>query len=78
MTANTASIAMTPTMPTTTARVVVSSSSCVACGRCLQVCPYGVFDWGGDGKATAANADACRLCRHCVQVCPASAITLNG
>lgn len=58
-------------------RVVVASAACVGCGRCLDVCPYGVFSWNG-GKAAAQNPNACRLCRHCVQVCPAGAITLNG
>lgn len=63
---------------TTAARVVVDSSSCVACGRCLEVCPKSVFDWNSAGRATAASPDSCILCRHCVQVCPASAITLNA
>ena len=58
-------------------RVVVDSAACVGCGRCLDVCPYGVFAWNG-GKAVAQNPDACRLCGHCLQVCPAGAITLNG
>jgi NAD-dependent dihydropyrimidine dehydrogenase PreA subunit len=58
-------------------RVVVDSAACVGCGRCLDVCPYGVFAWSG-GTAVAQNPDACRLCGHCVQVCPAAAITLNG
>ena len=61
---------------TTTARVVVDSSSCIACGRCLQVCPKSVFAWNGDGRATAESPDSCILCRRCVEVCPASAITL--
>ena len=63
---------------TTQARVVVDSSSCTACGRCLQICPESVFAWGGDGRATAQSPDRCILCRRCVQVCPASAITLNA
>ncbi len=63
---------------TTQARVVVDSSSCIACGRCLQTCPASVFAWGGDGRATAQSPDRCILCHRCVQVCPASAITLNA
>ena len=58
-------------------RVVVDEAACVGCGRCLDVCPNGVFAWSG-GKAVARNPDACRLCGHCVQVCPANAITLSG
>ena len=63
---------------TTAARVVVDPSSCVACGRCLEVCPKSVFDWDSAGRATAVSPDSCILCRRCVQVCPASAITLTA
>ena len=63
---------------TTTARVVVDSSSCIACGHCLQVCPRSVFAWNGSGRATAQSPQDCIFCRRCVSVCPASAITLNG
>jgi len=63
---------------TTSTRVFVSESSCVACGRCLQVCPQGVFDWGSSGRATAQNPDACIRCGRCLQVCPAGAITVSA
>jgi NAD-dependent dihydropyrimidine dehydrogenase PreA subunit len=63
---------------TTAARVVVDSSSCIACGHCLQVCPKSVFAWNGSGRATAQSPQDCILCRRCVSVCPASAITLNA
>jgi len=62
---------------TSTARVAIHTGRCTGCGKCLQVCPYGVFTANGS-TAVAANADACRLCGHCVQVCPAGAITLSG
>jgi NAD-dependent dihydropyrimidine dehydrogenase PreA subunit len=61
-----------------TETVVVDGAACIGCGRCLEVCPYGVFAWSGDGKATAQNPEACRLCGHCVRVCPANAITLSA
>ncbi len=63
---------------TTTPRVVVDSSSCIACGHCIQVCPRSVFAWNSAGRATAQSPESCILCRRCVQVCPASAITLNA
>jgi NAD-dependent dihydropyrimidine dehydrogenase PreA subunit len=62
---------------TTVARVIVDSSACIGCGRCIGVCPQGVFTADG-GRATAADPEACVLCRRCVRVCPAGAITLNG
>jgi len=63
---------------TSTPRVVVDSSSCVACGHCIEVCPKSVFDWNSAGRATAQAPESCILCRRCVQVCPAAAITLNA
>jgi NAD-dependent dihydropyrimidine dehydrogenase PreA subunit len=63
---------------TTAPRVVVDSSRCKACGRCIQVCPKSVFAWNSAGRSTARSPDSCNLCRRCVQVCPASAITLNA
>jgi NAD-dependent dihydropyrimidine dehydrogenase PreA subunit len=62
---------------TSTARVAIDAGRCTGCGKCLQVCPFGVFAASGGGVAVA-NADACRLCGRCIQVCPAGAITLNG
>jgi len=63
---------------TASTRVFVSEGSCVACGRCLQVCPQGVFGWGSSGRATAQNPDACIHCGRCLQVCPAGAITVSA
>jgi NAD-dependent dihydropyrimidine dehydrogenase PreA subunit len=62
----------------TTAIVSVNQSACVACGRCLQICPKGVFDWSSSGRAEAVNPDACIRCGRCLQVCPAGAITVNA
>jgi NAD-dependent dihydropyrimidine dehydrogenase PreA subunit len=64
---------------TSTATIVsVEQSACVACGRCLQVCPQGVFDWSGSGRADAVTPEACIRCGRCLQVCPAGAITVNA
>jgi NAD-dependent dihydropyrimidine dehydrogenase PreA subunit len=59
--------------------VSVDSANCVGCGRCLAVCPAGVFGWDSSGqRATAAYPDRCTRCHRCMQACPASAITVNG
>jgi hypothetical protein len=45
-----------------TAAVLVSvdTSACVGCGRCLSVCPAGVFAWDAGGShAVARNAARC-------------------
>ena len=62
---------------TVAARVTVDGSACIGCGRCIGVCPQGVFATDG-GRATAADPSACVLCRRCVRVCPAGAITLSA
>jgi NAD-dependent dihydropyrimidine dehydrogenase PreA subunit/uncharacterized membrane protein YgcG len=63
---------------TTTTTVSVNQSACVACGRCLQVCPRGVFAWSSSGRAEASSPDACIRCGRCLQVCPAGAITVSA
>ena len=65
------------TTATTVARVTVDGNACIGCGRCLGVCPQGVFAESG-GRATAADPAACVLCRRCLRVCPANAITLSA
>lgn len=62
---------------TTVARVTVDGNACIGCGRCIGVCPQGVFA-ASDGRATAAAPAACVLCQRCLRVCPANAITLNA
>ncbi len=59
--------------------VSVDTSSCIGCGRCLNVCPAGVFAWDASGShAVASNAARCIRCHRCLETCPASAITVNG
>ncbi len=63
---------------TDTASVTVDSSSCIACRRCLNVCPASVFSWDAGGRAAATNAGACIRCYRCTQACPAGAITVSA
>jgi len=59
--------------------VSVDTSSCIGCGRCLNVCPAGVFAWdSGASHAVARYASRCIRCHRCLEVCPASAITVNA
>ena len=57
-------------------QVSVDGGACISCGRCLSVCPAGVFSWSGAGVAQASSPQGCIRCRRCVEACPASAITL--
>lgn len=52
----------------------VVQESCVRCGRCMRVCPVGVFGRGQWGETTVVNALGCISCGHCVMVCPPEAI----
>ena len=61
-----------------TTQVVVDQSACIACGRCLEVCPAGVFDWSASGRAEAVDSAACIRCGRCLQACPAGAITVSA
>jgi NAD-dependent dihydropyrimidine dehydrogenase PreA subunit len=56
---------------------VTVSTACVGCGECLNVCPAGVFAWGG-GKAVATDPGACIRCGRCLQACPVGAITVTA
>lgn len=51
--------------------------ACVGCGRCLEVCPRGVFTLSGD-KAYLADRDACMECGACARNCPASALYVKN
>jgi NAD-dependent dihydropyrimidine dehydrogenase PreA subunit len=57
--------------------VAVDESSCIGCGRCLEVCPADVFSWDQGGRRSVAERPGqCVHCRRCVGVCPVNAITL--
>jgi len=56
--------------------VVIDAGACTGCGRCVLICPYGVFAMNG-GKAVVQHAAACQLCAKCTRRCVPEAITLN-
>ena len=51
--------------------------TCIGCGRCLEVCPHGVFAQDA-GKARIVDCDACMECGACALNCPAAAIVVNS
>ncbi len=51
-----------------------SRERCVACGRCAEVCPFGVLTVQ-DGTL-AIDAERCMGCGVCVSKCPAAALCL--
>jgi len=61
----------------------VRTSACIACGRCAEVCAYGVHRKAG-GRMLASRAYLCRgpeLCRaagaFCVEHCPQNALRIG-
>ena len=66
------------TTTTVSSPVVIAASSCVSCGRCLEVCVHGALGWGSNGRASVQHPGSCTRCGRCVPVCPVRAITLTA
>jgi NAD-dependent dihydropyrimidine dehydrogenase PreA subunit len=49
---------------------------CTGCGRCVEVCPHGVFRMAGR-KAEIADRDRCMECGACAMNCEFGALTVN-
>jgi ferredoxin len=54
----------------------LDEQKCVGCGRCLTVCPHGVFELSG-GKAAVTDRDACMECGACAKNCPVGALSVK-
>ena len=53
---------------------LVSAQRCIACDKCVQVCPTNVFDLGPDGVPVIARQDDCQTCFQCEANCPVDAL----
>ncbi|GIH93501.1 4Fe-4S binding protein [Planobispora siamensis] len=53
---------------------IVSRGRCIACDKCVEVCPTGVFDHGPDGVPLIARQSDCQTCFMCEAYCPADAL----
>lgn len=53
----------------------INPSSCIKCGKCVQVCPSKIFT---QEKASASigliHKESCIVCGHCVDVCPTDSV----
>ncbi|AMO62746.1 4Fe-4S ferredoxin [Mycolicibacterium phlei] len=56
---------------------VVSAQRCIACDKCIDVCPTSVFDRGPDGVPVIARHDDCQTCFQCEANCPADALFVS-
>jgi NAD-dependent dihydropyrimidine dehydrogenase PreA subunit len=59
------------------ATLELDSSLCIGCGRCLEVCPHGVFELEGK-LARLADRDACMECGACAGNCPVAALRVDS
>ncbi len=59
---------------------VVRTDACIACGQCLDACPYGAIEMGlaGDRQVAVISETGCKGCGGCVPYCPENAIDLLG
>ena len=55
----------------------LSVEKCIGCGRCMEVCPHGVFRTNGE-KARIKDRDLCMECGACAVNCPANAISVDS
>jgi nitroreductase/Pyruvate/2-oxoacid:ferredoxin oxidoreductase delta subunit len=56
---------------------VVVSDDCIACKRCIAICPSFVLEMV-EAKAAVVRAEWCIGCGHCGAVCPTGAILHDG
>lgn len=59
--------------------VSMDPSKCIACGRCVGRCHFGVFSKEGKGRDAKIlfNNKTCEGCGLCVNTCPTGALTLT-
>jgi len=55
----------------------LNGDRCIGCGRCLEVCPHGVFTPEGPGKVRIRDRGACMECGACSTNCPVEAIRVR-
>ena len=63
----------------------VDPTRCSACGRCVEICPFGATDWtdwkdmtGNVRRVAMINPAECKGCGLCSSSCLSSAIKLKG
>jgi electron transfer flavoprotein alpha subunit len=53
--------------------LIFHSDRCIACGQCVEVCPFGVLSLVGEELVIG---EGCTLCGACVEVCEVKALAL--
>ncbi len=60
-----------------TATLQYDAERCTGCGRCVEVCPHGVFVMR-EKRATVIDRDRCMECGACMKNCDFGAIAVNA
>ncbi len=53
--------------------LILYSEKCIACGNCIEACPFGVLRLEGESLIIG---EGCTLCSACVEVCEVEALAL--
>jgi NAD-dependent dihydropyrimidine dehydrogenase PreA subunit len=56
---------------------LVSAERCIACDKCITVCPTNVFDRGVDGIPVISRHGDCQTCFQCEANCPVDALFVS-
>jgi NAD-dependent dihydropyrimidine dehydrogenase PreA subunit len=55
----------------------LDAEKCIGCGRCVEVCPHGVFVVE-ERKSRIVARDACMECGACARNCPGDALWVKN
>jgi NAD-dependent dihydropyrimidine dehydrogenase PreA subunit len=58
----------------------LDAATCTGCGRCVEVCPHGVFAIQATNgrKAEIVKRDSCMECGACAKNCLSEAVTVQA
>ena len=59
------------------ATLELNPEACIGCGRCVEVCPQGVFEMR-EKRAIIMDRDLCMECGACALNCEFDAISVNA
>ncbi|MFG2994650.1 4Fe-4S dicluster domain-containing protein [Streptomyces sp. NPDC048257] len=56
---------------------LISDARCIACDKCIEVCPTDVFERGPEGIPLLARHEDCQTCFLCEANCPVDALYVS-
>lgn len=58
-------------------RIFINPDTCIGCGICAEVCPFGLPKEIGNKVYTIPNTESCTECSACQRNCPSNAIIMK-